>query len=267
MRGPLLRELEGLKSLPARKRLVSSVTGAFVDHDTLGPEHWWQNVREPVKFEAGLSCLLKEGLRVFVEIGPKPILSNYVRDMLREANVRGSVVETLAESQDHDALDPIERAVSRLLLAGARVDPHRFFGSPPVAAIPLPPYPWRHIQFKITPTAEATTVFAPPSHPLLGSRPRADCSEWFSTIDPTLFPWIADHKVGGISVFPAAGYVEVMLAAAREVYPDGANAMLALDIFRPLIFDGSTSLDTSLRLARESGIADFLSRRRGAGLD
>ena len=114
------------------------MTGAFVDHDTLGPEHWWRNVREPVQFEAALNCLLKEGLRVFVEIGPKPILSSYVRDMLREANVRGAVIETLTESQDQDDADPIERAVSRLLLAGGQVDPHRFFGPPPVTAIPLP---------------------------------------------------------------------------------------------------------------------------------
>jgi acyl transferase domain-containing protein len=91
----LLRELEGLKPLAARKRFVSSVTGAFANHDALGPEHWWRNVREPVQFEAALNCLLKEGLRVFVEIGPKPILSSYVRDMLREANVRGAVIDTL----------------------------------------------------------------------------------------------------------------------------------------------------------------------------
>ena len=40
-----------------------------------------------------------------------------------------------------------------------------------------------------------------------------------------------------------------------------------MDIVRPLVFDGSTSFETVLRLARESGIAEFLSRPRGAGLD
>ncbi len=42
--------------------------------------------------------------------------------------------------------------------------------------------------------------------------PRKDTVEWFSTIDPALYPWIADHKVGDVPVLPATAYVEIMLA-------------------------------------------------------
>jgi phthiocerol/phenolphthiocerol synthesis type-I polyketide synthase C len=264
VRAPLLRELKGLKPLSVRRRFVSTVTGGFADRDMLGPEHWWLNVREPVHFEAGLNCLLKEGLRLFVEIGPKPILASYLRDTMREANVRGAVVESLTESLEQDDSDPVERAVSRLVLLGGQVDPQRFFGPPPVAALPLPAYPWRHSQFKVRPTSEAASTFAGPSHALLGSRPRQDDSAWFSTIDPALFPWMADHKVGGLSVFPAAGYVEVMLAVARELYPDGAIELREFDIVRPLVFDGAASFETSVRFDRETGMAEFLSRPRNA---
>ncbi|MBR2819936.1 MAG: SDR family NAD(P)-dependent oxidoreductase [Reyranella sp.] len=264
VRAPLLRELKGLKPLEARRRFVSTVSGTFAGREMLGAEHWWHNVREPVHFEAGLNCLLKEGLRLFVEIGPKPILSSYLRDTMREANVRGAVVESLTESLEQDDSDPIERAVSRLVLLGGQVDTQRFFGPPPVTALPLPAYPWRHAQFKVRSTAEANNTFAGPSHPLLGSRPRQDGATWFSTVDPALFPWMADHKVGGLSVFPGAGYVEVMLAAAREVHPDGALELRDFDIVRPLVFDGASSFETSVRFDRETGIAEFLSRPRTA---
>ena len=109
VRAPLLRELKGLKSLKARKRFVSSVTGAFVDQDDLGPEHWWRNVREPVQFESAINCLLNEGARVFVEIGPRPILTSYLRDALREANVRGAIIETLTESARSNRIHSSER--------------------------------------------------------------------------------------------------------------------------------------------------------------
>ncbi|MBX9699376.1 MAG: acyltransferase domain-containing protein, partial [Acetobacteraceae bacterium] len=267
VRGPLLRELNGLRPLKARRLFVSSVTGAAADGAALGPDHWWHNVRDPVQFEAGLATLFEQGLRVFVEIGPKPILSSYLRDSLRDANLRGALIETLTEAPEQDDADPLERAVARVAIAGGQVDRNRFFGPPPVQALPLPAYPWRHTAYQVQPTPEASTVFSTPSNPLLGNRPRADAGAWFATVDPALFPWIADHKVGGLPVFPAAGYVEVLLAAAREVHGEGALELRDMDIVRPLVFDGNTAFETQVRLAAETGLAEFLSRPHGGGTD
>jgi len=263
VRAPLLRELEGLKPHALRRRLVSTVTGDFADAEELGAEHWWRNVREPVHFEAALDKLLKEGFRIFVEVGPKAILGSYVRDVLRESGERGAVIETLTE--DEQPSDQIEQAVSKTLLCGGSVDLQRFFGLPPATAVPLPLYPWRHTQFMVGSTVEASSLMVEPSYPLLGLRPRVDCMEWFSTVDPALFPWINDHKVGSVSVFPATAYVDVMLSAAREIHADGALEAHDLDIILPLVFDGSRSFETLLRLSPETGIAEFLSRPRGGG--
>ncbi|MDP1961148.1 MAG: type I polyketide synthase, partial [Reyranella sp.] len=265
VRAPLLRELDGLKPHALRKRLVSTVTGDFAEAEALGAEHWWRNVREPVRFEAALEQLVKEGFRVFAEIGPKPILGSYVRDVLRESGERGAVIETLTE--DEQAIDPIDQTVSKVLLAGGSVDLRRFFGSPPATAVSLPLYPWQHTQFMVRQTVEASSLMDAARHPLLGLRLRRDCTEWFSTVDPVLFPWINDHMVGGVAVFPASAYVDVMLAAAREIHADDALEARDLDIILPLVFDGSTSFETLLRLSPETGVAEFLSRSRGSGPD
>ena len=223
VRSPLMRELAGLRSRQARKRFISSVTGTALDGPELVADHWWHNVRDPVQFDAGLKCLLTDGFQVFVEIGPKPILGSYIRDILREAEIRGTSVESLTETDEADAGAPLERTVSRVVLAGGQVDSIRFFGPPPAVAVPLPAYPWRHAQFKVRPTVEATAVFAPVRHPLLGSRPHADSLEWFSTVDPVLLPWIADHKVGGIPVFPRNRRHGIPLAPARRRVGLGAE--------------------------------------------
>lgn len=267
VRSPLMRELAGLQPRKSRKRFISSVTGTPLDGPELVADHWWHNVRDPVQFDAGLKCLLKDGFQVFVEVGPKPILGSYIRDILREAEIRGISVESLTEIDGTDAFMPLERTVSRVALAGGKIDPTRFFGPSPVVAVPLPAYPWRHAQFKVRPTVEATAVFASIQHPLLGTRPHQGSHEWFSTVDPVLFPWIADHKVGGVPVFPAAAYIEVMLAVAREVHPGDAIELREMDIVRPLVFDGRTSFETLLRLSHETGVTEFLSRPRGGGSD
>ena len=265
VRGPLLRELQGLRPLPPHKKFVSSVTGSAVAAETLGADHWWRNVREPVQFEPALNELLNDGLRVFLEVGPRPILASYVRDVLREAGTRGIVIDTLTESDGQSALDPIERAASKVALAGGKIEMQRFFGPAPVTAVVLPLYPWQHTHFKVSATDEASTTLLPHAHPLLGARPRKDSVEWFSTVDPALYPWIADHKVGDVPVLPATGYVETILAAARETYPDGALELRDLDILRPLVFEGKTSFEISVRLAHETGVVELLSRQRGNG--
>ncbi len=267
VRAPLLRELQGLRPLPVHKRFVSSVTGTIATPEMLGAEHWWRNVREPVQFEPALNVLLSDGMRVFVEIGPRPILTSYVRDVLRESGTRGVVVETMSEGDSQKASDPIERAASRIALSGGKVEMQRFFGPAPAAAVVLPLYPWQHTHFKLPVTEEATTPLLAEAHNhrLLGARPRLDGAEWFSTVDPALFPWISDHKVGDVPVLPATAYVETMLAAARQIYPEGALELRDLDILRPLVFEGKTSFETSVRFAHETGIVELLSRQRGGG--
>jgi len=263
VRGPLLRELQGLRPLSSHKTFVSSVTGTAVASETLGADHWWRNVREPVQFEPALNVLLNDGMRVFVEVGPRPILASYVRDVLREAGTRGLVIETLTESDGQSVSDPVERAASKVMLAGGKIEMQRFFGPAPAAAVALPLYPWQHTQFKSPTTEEASTTLLPHAHPLLGARLRRDSAQWFSTVDPALYPWIDDHKVGDVPVLPAAAYVESMLAAAREIHPEGPLELRDLDIVRPLIFEGKTSFEVSIRLAHETGTVELLSRQRG----
>jgi acyl transferase domain-containing protein/NADPH:quinone reductase-like Zn-dependent oxidoreductase/acyl carrier protein len=262
VRAPLLRELEGLRPLALRRKMISSVTGEAITAESLGAEHWWRNVRYPVMFDTALLGLLEDGLKVFVEIGPKPILSSYVRDILREAGIRGAIVETMGEAEGQETGDPFEKTVSKVLLAGGRVDLERVFGAPPSTAIALPLYPWQHTPFLVRPTREATTTMSPASHPLLGRRARPDCSEWFSIIDPALFPWLEDHKVADVPVFPATAYAEVMLAAAREIHPGTALELRDVDIVQPLIFDRRASFETLLRFSPETGLTEFLSRAR-----
>lgn len=267
IRGPLQREIHGLKPLPPRRKFVSSVAGTdSVDYE-FGAEHWWRNVREPVQFEEALTSLLQDEARIFVEIGPRPVLASYVRDVMRESSLRGVIFETLSETETQGASDPIERCVSRVVLVGGQVDRQRFFGPPPPVAIQLPLYPWRHTQFKIAPTNDAGTVLTPARHPLLGQQSRVDGSEWYSTIDPALYPWIADHKVEATTILPATAYVEIFLAAARDLHEEGPLELRDFDIVRPLVFDGTSSLETKVRLASETGVAEFLSRTRGSVAD
>ena len=263
---PLLRELDGLKSSAPRKRFVSSTTGSFTHQENLGPEHWWRNMREPVRFDAAIGTLIGDGIQIFVEVGPKPILLSYVHDGLRDATIRGVGIETLTEA-DLDTQDPIERCAARVFVSGGQVEARRLFGDPPAIAIPVPAYPWRHSQYRVRSTAEASTTFAPPPHPLIGKRPRQDSFEWYSTVDTDLFPWLRDHSVEGVPVFPAAAYVEAALAVGAEIHVDASLELREMDIVHPLVFDTTCSFETLCRFNQETKVIEYLSRPRGSETD
>ena len=195
-----------MKPLPLRRRMVSSVSGDIAEAEALGPDHWWRNVREPVRFEAGFGVLLKQGLRVFVEVGPRPILSSYVRIFARRARH-----EHQTPTRPRSARDPIENT-NEILGPGGNVGLSAC-RSGRVAALPLAAYAVGSAD-----RGGHTTMVAAP-HPL-PANVLLDM-EWFPTVDPSLFP-VARHKVAGISVFSATAYTRP--SWRREVFSEGVGA-------------------------------------------
>ena len=57
------------------------------------------------------------------------------------------------------------------------------------------------------------------AHPLLGvhvEMPSGRDHVWRAEVDTELIPWLADHKVHGQPVMPAAAFAEMALAAGSE---------------------------------------------------
>ncbi|MFJ6379384.1 acyltransferase domain-containing protein [Kitasatospora sp. NPDC092039] len=116
--GRLADRLPELRPRPADARFVSTVTGATLDGSELGPEHWADNIRRPVRFLHAVRHLLDTGHRAFVEIGAHPTLA----PALNEAAEGGPVlvVPTLRRGEPERAA--LLTTAARLYEAGAALD-------------------------------------------------------------------------------------------------------------------------------------------------
>ena len=94
----------------------------------------------------------------------------------------------------------------------------------------LPAYPWQRERYWTVERVGST----PLQHPLLGSRVPAPTPLWSGPIEPTLTPWLTDHRVAGSVVMPATGYVEMALAAGCLTLGKPAEIEY-LDITSPLV--------------------------------
>ncbi|MGH7030626.1 MAG: type I polyketide synthase, partial [Stellaceae bacterium] len=218
IRDELLADLAGVFSASASARLVSTVTGAVIDGQALDAEHWWRNIRNPVRFSDAAAALIGEGYRIFLEIGPGAILQSYLADGLRVADAEGRILSTLSRSDAEG--DPFAVIAARCWLAGHDlVQARDFDGRRDPRGLPL--YPWQRERFWLDQTVEAANPENPPfDHPLLGFRQNGSVPHWLNHLDERVLPWIADHAVEGMPVFPAAAILETAMAVARWRWPD-----------------------------------------------
>ena len=264
IRAKLIEDLSDLKPREGHAVYVSSTSGREAPGVALDTEYWWRNARQPVRFREAVDALSKLGCGVFVEIAPRPVLQNYVSDTLDSIGWGASVITTL---EQNPRIAPTAQSITAKAMAhGAKIDDERFFGE----AIPyvggLPSYAWRNTQYRVEPTTETVDFFGlSGAHPLLGWRLRQSDPVWQNLIDATLQPWLADHKVDGAVVFPAAGYVEMALAAGCQIH--GLAELSEFEILRPMVLEDGESVETRVAYDQSTGQIRIESRRRLSGAD
>ncbi|MEM8664098.1 MAG: polyketide synthase dehydratase domain-containing protein, partial [Pseudomonadota bacterium] len=156
-------------------------------------------------------------------------------DCARVAERRVKVLASFA--QNDDRTDPVGDTIRRALVSGAAVDDTVVFGRKDAPPDILPAYPWQHRYFRAERSAEEVRIMRPLDHAFLGQRIRADEMEWRGTLSTDRLPFLADHKVEDAVVFPAAGFVEMVLAAGEALYPATPLELSNFDIFAPLVLD------------------------------
>ncbi len=140
IKGDLLASLRGIRPRAATLPLFSTVTGRRTLGPELGPDYWWQNVRQTVRFAEGIDGLIRLGCDAVVELSPHPVLLSSVAECYQE---RGREVELLASLRRREPeRATLLRSLGRLHTLGQPIDwsevlpgPRRF--------VRLPSYPWQ----------------------------------------------------------------------------------------------------------------------------
>ena len=260
IRAGLLAALAGVRSSAPDEWLVSTVTGAPVTVGELDAGYWWRNVRLPVLFRDSVAALLERGVRLFLEIGPAPVLQSFLRDALQRAGQPGHALASL--TRQPALADPFAAIAAACHVAGAGIQ-----NAPALdgfaSARGLPAYPWQRQRFQAKPTVEAAELSAPVrDHPLLGFRDPQAGDAWMSHLSTMAEPWLADHMVDGVAVLPAAAMIDMALAAARARHPEAATLEVQdLEISRVLALEPGSERDCRTSVTAD-GHLELASRPR-----
>ncbi|MGH6794555.1 MAG: beta-ketoacyl synthase, partial [Methylocella sp.] len=227
----------------------------------LAARYWWRNFREPVRFMEAVQLAIRLGARVFVEIGPGPVLLSDLRRIAEQSETPIAMLDL--HEQKPASGDPFRRAVALALSLGARIDASIAFGDDPGPVPNLPTYPWRRKPYRLPETSESTGwLRVRPSHPLIGARFSSDSLEWRAQLDPLLVPGLADHRIDGQVLLPGAAFAEMALAVARDWTGAETAAIDGLEIAQPMVFAPNSSREILCRAAPGTGMIEIMSRTR-----
>jgi len=133
---------------------VSNVTGRWITPaEATDPQYWAGHVRQTVRFSAGVTELLKDSNRVFLEIGPGNTLTQLTR--------QHGPTAAFATLQDGDEVRASLSALGRLWLAGLEIDWSAIHADSAARRISLPGYPFQRKRYWIEPNRAASTAAAP----------------------------------------------------------------------------------------------------------
>ena len=118
----------------------------------------------------------------------------------------------------------------------------------------LPKYPWSNVRYAAYPDEVRSYLFDSAVHPLLGRRLGGPIVTWRSLVNLRSFRFIADHRMRQESLFPGAGYVEIMLAAGLDLYGKGAIEIEDMKIHDALFIrqDATIALQTTYQAERDT---------------
>ena len=224
--------------------IVSSLTGELTTDEMAQPDYWARHFMEPVKFQAGMETLKREGCGIFLEIGANPVLLEMGRRCLPDGY--GTWLPSLQAGQN-DWRRMLE-SLGALYGKGITPDWKGFDHDYERNKVVLPTYPFQRKRYWIkdmgTRRVDSRSIPGRTVHPLLGRRlPTAHRDVIFeSRITKDSPSFLGDHRIYGEVVFPATGYVEMALAGGSELLRSEDLTIKDFSILQPLILPSRSEI-------------------------
>ncbi len=203
----------------AKRGFVSNVSGELLGDEPLSAEYFCRHLRETVRFADGMRTLGRQGVNVFIEMGPKPTLIGMGPQTLPSPEL--SWLPSLRPDQPE--WWQILTSLAQLEVRGAKVDWAGLDRSFARHRVSLPTMAFQRRRFWIeAPAPEAAAPLAQPGvHPLLGRRlPLAGSRElrFEARLDAEMVALLSQHRLRDRSLMPGTAFLETALAAGRVAF-------------------------------------------------
>lgn len=230
-----LRSIQDIKASQCEQhvQMVSSVTGEVIRGEELNAAYWGANLTSPVLFGDALTKVLLMARKdqkqshpvAVIEVGPHSALGGPIKQIIKASKLAGPITYHSVLSRNQDSSSTAVTLAGDLFVKGATISFSRVndpYGKGKSHVLTnLPTYNWHH---KTTHWVESRRsakyrhrkfpkhdLFGVPSSDSIPSEPT-----WRNYVRLEELPWLKGHCIGGKTVFPAAGYITMVLEALKQ---------------------------------------------------
>ena len=221
--------------------------------------YWVDNLRQPVRFAAAVRAALDDGHRVFGEPTPHPLLTRAVEQTASAADIGVQALACMRREQPMPY--GLRGFLADLYNVGAAVNFAALYPGGRLIDAPLPT--WTHRQLLIKSDGHGGRAHGAGTaavHPLLGEHVRLaeepERHAWQGDVGTAALPWLADHQINEVPVFPGAAYCEMALAAARTLFGEQSEVR-DISFEDLLLLDERTSV-SAIASVEAPDVVDFV---------
>ena len=233
--------------------IVSNLTGQQAEDDFGTAAYWQRHIRDAVRFADSVQFVHAAGVTRFVEVGP-----NSLTAAIEESLAPDAVTTVSALRRDRPEPATLTHAIAQGFVAGMDVDWRDVLGK--ANFVELPTYAFERRRFWLSRDDVAVDAaglgLAASEHALLGAvmeLPASGGAVLTGRLSPSVQGWLNDHAVGGVVLFPGAGFVELAIRAGDEV---GCGIVDELNLAAPLVLpvSGTVAVQVVVDGPNESGV-------------
>jgi len=248
---PELREtLSQIKPKKAKLPILSSVFGRNAEGPELDDEYWATNLRQRALFLPAVKKLLEQGVDLFIEISPHPVLLPSIRETVHAVKARAATLPTLQRDRD-ERLSFLE-SFAALYCSGYAVDWRAVYREGG-RYVRLPGYPWQRqshwiggqgVGYDLNLKTRFDGAGSPTEeHPLLGAHFASSLQRgvhfWQTKTTPHSPLHVFLPRYGQTAAVDGMALVALTYTAVRLVRPQASFGLRGLRFPEPLFLTGS----------------------------
>ncbi|XP_067674719.1 mycocerosic acid synthase-like polyketide synthase [Haliotis asinina] len=254
--------LQDLQTQNPTVPFISTIDPNYTVEDLRATTYWSKNVREPVRFGAGIKAAMKENAHnVFIEIGPRPVLKAHIGDILQGTHQTADIVTSMTTNAKYEDL---LKSLGELFAWNCNIcwdklceisghttpEPTHAFEHKHVMAIP----------HEIEGSAQGASLSM--QHLFLIQVARDTGLKMH--IDPSFFASIYEHKIKDVIVIPGATYAETGFGITNLLNRSDPYAATVSVVFQnPYILKKAFPADLSIDVTHSSNRTNFQVKGNG----
>jgi len=195
---------------PVTIPVISNVTGELAGDDFASADYWTQYIRAAVRFADSIRYANAAGASHFIEVGPGGGLTSSIEESLADVDVAS--VPLLRK--DRPEPNSLMTGLAQAFVSGVGIDWRATL--PGAGFVELPTYAFERRRFWLSADEAAVDAeglgLAASEHALLGAvvdLPTSGGVVLTGRLSAQSQSWLNDHAVGGVVIFPGAGFVRL----------------------------------------------------------